>query len=140
MNQIMLNIEDACDIIMEFSNGKELYVSLDIDVVDPAFAPATGYANEAGGLTSRQILYLIQRINKIKNLRAVDIVEINEKLDSDLRNTMNGHDFIEILFLYINKIKNSIGFKLVNFERAFLLSMQPDYFDEYPLFELIAAK
>jgi len=81
MNQIMLNIEDACDIIMEFSNGKELYVSLDIDVVDPAFAPATGYANEAGGLTSRQILYLMQRINKIKNLRAVDIVEVNEKLD-----------------------------------------------------------
>jgi len=81
MNQILLNIEEACDIIMEFSNGKELYVSLDIDVVDPAFAPATGYTNEAGGLTSRQILYLIQRINKVKSLRAVDIVEINEKND-----------------------------------------------------------
>jgi agmatinase len=83
MNKIMLNIEDACDIIMEFSSGKELYVSLDIDVVDPAAAPATGYRNEAGGLVSRQIIYLMQRINKIKNLRAVDIVEINEKLDNE---------------------------------------------------------
>ena len=83
LNQILLNIEDACDVIMEFSSGKELYVSLDIDVVDPAFAPATGYANEVGGLTSRQILYLIQRINKIKNLRALDIVEINEKIDKE---------------------------------------------------------
>jgi arginase family enzyme len=83
MNKIMLDIEDACDIIMEFSSGKELYVSLDIDVVDPAAAPATGYRNEAGGLVSRQIIYLMQRINKIKNLRAVDIVEINEKLDNE---------------------------------------------------------
>jgi agmatinase len=81
MNQILLNIEDACDVIMEFSSGKELYFSLDIDVVDPVFAPATGYGSEVGGLTSRQIIYLMQRINKIKNLRAIDIVEINEKLD-----------------------------------------------------------
>jgi agmatinase len=67
---------------MEFSSGKELYVSIDIDVIDPAFAPSTGYP-ETGGLTSRQFLYLIQRIKKIKTLRAVDLVEINEKKDKD---------------------------------------------------------
>ena len=76
----MIDLEDTCDIIMEFSNNKELYVSVDIDVIDPAFAPATGY-REPGGLTSRQFIYLIQRINKIKNLRAVDIVEINPDRD-----------------------------------------------------------
>ena len=70
---------------MEFSHGKELYVSLDIDVVDPAFAPATGY-KEPGGLTSREIIYLMQRINKIKNLRAVDIVEINQEKDKNFDN------------------------------------------------------
>ncbi len=84
MNSFLLDIEDICDIIMEFSNGKELYVSIDIDVIDPAFAPATGYP-EPGGLTSRQFLYLIQRINMIKNLRALDIVEINPEKDSDGR-------------------------------------------------------
>lgn len=83
MNTLLLDIENACDAIMEFSNGKELYVSVDIDVIDPVFAPATGYKNEIGGLTSRQFLYLIQRINKIKTLRAVDIVEINDKLDKE---------------------------------------------------------
>lgn len=76
MSQLLEDLRDTCDIIMEFSNQKELYLSLDIDVIDPAFAPATGYA-EPGGLTSRQFLYLIQRLNKIKNLRAIDIVEIN---------------------------------------------------------------
>jgi arginase family enzyme len=82
MNSLTEDLQDMCDVIMEFSDGKELYVSLDIDVVDPAFAPSTGYP-EIGGLTSRQFIYLIQRIKKIKNLRAVDIVEINEKNDKD---------------------------------------------------------
>ena len=76
MNQLMEDLRDTCDVIMEFSSGKELYLSIDIDVVDPVFAPATEYA-EAGGLTSRQFLYLVQRLNKIRGLRAIDIVEIN---------------------------------------------------------------
>ena len=82
VNQLVNDLEDTCDIIMEFSKDKELYVSIDIDVIDPAFAPATGYI-EPGGLTSRQFIYLIQRINKIKNLKAIDLVEINPDKDID---------------------------------------------------------
>ncbi len=85
INKLLLNIEDVCDTIMEFSNGKELYVSIDIDVIDPAFAPATDYT-VSGGLTSREFLYLIQRINKIKNLKAIDIVEINAEKDKEYDN------------------------------------------------------
>ena len=79
---ILEDIDNIADTIMEFAGKKEVYVSIDIDVVDPAFAPATGYL-EPGGLTSREFIYLIQRINKIKNLRAVDIVEINPEKDKD---------------------------------------------------------
>jgi len=82
INRFLENIEDACDAVMEFSNNKELYVSIDIDVIDSAFAPGTGY-REPGGFTSAQLIYIIQRINKMKNLRAVDIVEINPLLDKD---------------------------------------------------------
>jgi len=82
INSFMEDINNACETIMEFSSGKELYVSIDIDVIDCAFAPATGYP-EPGGLTSRQFLYLIQRMNKIKNLKAVDIVEINPDKDKE---------------------------------------------------------
>ena len=74
------DIQGGGDLIMEFSQGKELYVSLDIDVVDPAFAPGTGYT-ETGGFSSREFLYLVKRINKIKNLKALDIVEINSGRD-----------------------------------------------------------
>lgn len=40
----------------------------------------TGY-KEPGGLTSREFIYIIQRLNKIKNLRAIDLVEINPEKD-----------------------------------------------------------
>tara|TARA_Y100000034_G_scaffold130298_1_gene188349 strand:- start:373 stop:1185 length:813 start_codon:yes stop_codon:yes gene_type:complete len=80
MNQLLENLQETCEIIMEFSNKKELYVSIDMSFVDPLFAPSTSH-KEVGGLTSRQFIYLIKRMNKIKTLRAVDIVEINEGED-----------------------------------------------------------
>lgn len=81
-SHILEEIHEACDTIMEFSSNKELYVSLDMGIVDPAFAPGV-LENEPGGLSSREILYLVQRINKIKNLKAFDIVGINPELDRD---------------------------------------------------------
>ncbi|MEX0920553.1 MAG: arginase family protein [Candidatus Pacearchaeota archaeon] len=80
VNQIIENIDDSCDILMEFSSGKEVYLSIDIGVVDPAYAPGTS-GKEPGGLTSRQLIYFLQRINRVRALRAVDIVEINPKED-----------------------------------------------------------
>lgn len=82
MNQLLENIEDTCEIIMEFSDRKELYLSIDIDVVDPAFAKGTGYL-EPGGLTSRELIYILHRMSKIKNLRAVDLVEVNPERDKE---------------------------------------------------------
>jgi len=82
LNQLLEDIRDSCDTIMEFSSGKELYVSIDLSVVDSAFAPATAHSGP-GGLTSRQLIYLIQRLNKVKGLRAVDIVEINAEEDKN---------------------------------------------------------
>lgn len=61
--------------------------------------------------------------------------EVIKKLPADMRFNMNGHDFIEILFHYINKIKNTVNFKLENFERTVYLSIQPNYLDDYNLFK-----
>jgi len=80
MNQLLNDLEVTTDFIMEFAHGCEVYASLDIDVVDPAFAPGTGY-QEPGGLSAREILYIVQRIAMMKNLRGVDLVEINPSLD-----------------------------------------------------------
>jgi arginase family enzyme len=80
LNNLETNIEDACDTIMEFADRKELYVSIDLSVADSAFAPSTTF-NDAGGMTARQLIYLLQRVNKMKNLRAIDLVEVNVEED-----------------------------------------------------------
>ena len=85
INDLMNDLEDVTDSIMEFSSGKELYVSFDIDFIDPAFAPSTGYI-EPGGATSREALYIVSRIGLMKNLRVFDLVEINEKIDKQVNN------------------------------------------------------
>lgn len=56
-----------------------VYVSLDIDVLDPAHAPGTG-TPEAGGLTSRELLTLLRGMAGL-NLVAADIVEVSPAYD-----------------------------------------------------------
>jgi agmatinase len=65
------------DKIKEFVKDKEVYLSIDIDVLDPSEAPGTGYC-EKNGLTTRELLQILQ---KIKNIKAIDIMEINPKKD-----------------------------------------------------------
>jgi len=55
------------------------YVSLDIDVLDPAFAPGTG-TPEAGGLTSRELLAILRSFAAL-NLVGADIVEVAPAYD-----------------------------------------------------------
>lgn len=80
VDSLSLDLEKVTDSIMEFSRGKELYVSFDIDVVDPSFAPSTGRC-EPGGISSMEAIYLSRRISKMKNLKAFDLVEINSEND-----------------------------------------------------------
>ena len=82
--QLFNNIEDHCDAIMELAkNFSDLYISIDIDVLDPAFAPGTGYL-EPAGLSTRELIYLLQRIKLLKNIRKYDLVEVNP--DKDVNN------------------------------------------------------
>jgi agmatinase len=57
-----------------------IYISFDIDAIDPAFAPGTGWI-EPGGITSRQAIELVQELAKLENIKGFDIVEINTKKD-----------------------------------------------------------
>ena len=82
MNQFVEDIHETCDFIMEFSEKKELYVSIDIGVIDPIFVPGATH-KDVGGFSSRDFIYILQRINKIKNLKCLDLVEINEMEDKN---------------------------------------------------------
>jgi agmatinase len=56
-----------------------VYVSVDIDVLDPAHAPGTG-TPEAGGLTSRELLGLLRGLDGLA-LVGADVVEVSPSYD-----------------------------------------------------------
>jgi agmatinase len=58
---------------------RPVYVSVDIDVLDPAFAPGTG-TPEAGGLTSRELLAILRSFAGM-NLVGADLVEVAPAYD-----------------------------------------------------------
>ncbi|MFP3203456.1 MAG: agmatinase [Sulfolobus sp.] len=55
------------------------YISIDIDVVDPAFAPGTG-TPEVGGLTSFEIIEMIRQL-RIGQIIGFDVVEVSPPYD-----------------------------------------------------------
>jgi len=57
-----------------------VYVSLDIDSVDPAFAPGTG-TPEVAGLTSREIVDLVRGLKGLP-LAGFDVVEVAPAYDT----------------------------------------------------------
>ena len=60
--------------------GRKVYFSLDIDVVDPAFAPGTG-TPQVGGLSSFQILSLVRALYGLQFV-GCDLVEVSPPYDS----------------------------------------------------------
>ena len=91
-------IQTVCDAVMAAAKDWDaLYLSIDIDVVDAAFVPGTGYP-EVGGLTSRELLYFVHRIKNLKNLKASDIVEVNPPKDiNDVTSLLAAKLAIELL-------------------------------------------
>ncbi|HEX3824821.1 MAG TPA: agmatinase [Mycobacteriales bacterium] len=67
------------DAISQRTGDLPVYLSIDIDVLDPAFAPGTG-TPEMGGLTSRELLKVLRGLTQI-NLVGGDVVEVAPAYD-----------------------------------------------------------
>ena len=58
-----------------------MYVTVDVDVLDPAFAPGTG-TPEPGGLTSRELLAILRGLAGLGlDVVAADVVEVSPPYD-----------------------------------------------------------
>ncbi len=68
-------------LINKYEDFEAVYVTIDIDVLDPAFAPGTG-TPEAGGLSSRELMQIIKQLISRLPVKAMDIVEVSPPLDS----------------------------------------------------------
>jgi arginase len=69
------------DAISEALDGPDcIYLSVDIDVVDPGMAPATG-TPEAGGMLARELLRAVRQIVGRVDLVGMDVVEVSPPYD-----------------------------------------------------------
>jgi agmatinase len=81
-------IEDA---VAEALDGADhLYVSVDIDVLDPGFAPGTG-TPEPGGMAPVDLLRTVRRLATDAALVALDVVEVSPPYDVSDNTVNNAH-------------------------------------------------
>ncbi len=100
-HEVISNVEDVCERLVEFmEKQKNVYLSVDIDVIDPSHAPGTGYVEENG--LGKGDLFLM--LDKLKGgcVRRFDLVEINPSLDKDEMTVSLGVDIL-LKFLEFEK-------------------------------------
>ncbi len=77
------------DIIKEAQNGPEyLFISFDIDVMDPAYTPGTG-TPEPAGMTPRETFPLIRRLCAESNVVGFELVELLPYRDPGYTTVLN---------------------------------------------------
>lgn len=87
--------------VMDNFRDKPIYITLDIDVVDPAYANGTG-TPEPGGISSKE---LIQAVNLLCSLNIVgfDIVEVSPPYDASDRTALLAAKIIRNVILSTDK-------------------------------------
>ena len=88
----------------EKSNAKNLYISIDIDVLDPSMAPGTGYAIP-GGFSYRELWKIFRKLTKKINIIGFDLVEMSPNLD--LPNNMTSNLTAKLIIELISFITNN---------------------------------
>lgn len=71
-------LTEACELALDECDG--VFLSIDVDVVDPGMAPGTG-TPEPGGFTGRQLLDAVRRLGSELPVWGVDVVEVSPPYD-----------------------------------------------------------
>lgn len=94
-----IGVRGAVERIRERLGDAPVYVSVDIDVLEPGLAPGTG-TPEAGGLTTRELLGILRGLAGLRIVSA-DIVEVAPAYDSgDVTSVAASHVAYELLSLF----------------------------------------
>jgi agmatinase len=110
----VITIEDiehfGIERIMEYAleiawkGAKAVWLSLDIDSVDPAFAPGTG-TPEPGGLLPREVLKMV-RLAAREGLQGMELVEVSPPYDvSDITALLGGRVIMDVLATLVEEGK-----------------------------------
>lgn len=100
-NMYTLEVIEPLKKVVDKFKGRPVYFTLDIDVVDPAYANGTG-TPEPGGISSKE---LIQALNIMKDLNIVgfDIVEVSPPYDQSDRTALLAAKIIRDIIMIVGK-------------------------------------
>lgn len=112
INQLMKqSIDQTIGQIQKIIGNNEVYISFDIDFLDPAYAPGTG-TPEIGGVSTYIARQIITKLTKLKIIGA-DLVEVSPSYDNagSITSLAGAHIVLDMLHLLVstalNKPKNS---------------------------------
>jgi agmatinase len=95
-------VDAAVDRVLDRVGGRPVYLSIDIDVLDPAHAPGTG-TPEPGGLTTRELQQFLRGLTGA-NLVGADVVEVAPAYDHAELTTIAAANLVyEILGLFAGR-------------------------------------
>jgi agmatinase len=78
------------DVLAETAAAAHLFLSVDIDVLDPAYAPGTG-TPEPGGMTTRELLGAVGRLARERSVAGIEVVEVSPPYDQSGITAMAAH-------------------------------------------------
>ena len=92
-----------------------VHLSFDVDVLDPLIAPGTGIISR-GGLSYREITYIMESLGSESIITSIDIIEINPLLD--IRNQTSE--------LAVELLLAALGGSYGDYERSYLKQEPPE--------------
>ncbi|WP_244176787.1 agmatinase [Streptomyces albus] len=101
-------VDEVAQQLRERIGDRPLYISIDIDVLDPAHAPGTG-TPEAGGLTSRELLEILRGLADCR-LVSADLVEVAPAYDhAEITSVAASHTAYELTTIMARQIAADRG-------------------------------
>lgn len=92
-------------LIQKYKDYDAMYITLDIDVLDPAFAPGTG-TPEAGGITTSELMDVTAKLVSGLNVKVVDLVEVSPPLDN--QNNITTFAAIKVLYDVLGAVNSKL--------------------------------
>ena len=82
--------------------ASKIYLSIDIDVIDPQIAPGTGVP-VPNGIDKNTLLKFIDAISRTKKIKGAELVEVNPTIDDE--NNTTSYLAIDIINYLIDRIR-----------------------------------
>jgi agmatinase len=92
---------DTIDSVITVLSGKPVYLTVDLDVLDPSQLPGTG-TPEAGGLTFETLRKALMKVMNL-NIVGLDVNELNPMLDPTGASTALAGKLIRELLIALQK-------------------------------------